>query len=86
MKSLKRLKLVQGSLKSLDGIENLKNLETLHIYGTRNLTDLSALLKSSSIQNLIFKSYTKNTDWDFLAEMKQLKFISLNEAKSIEFF
>ena len=86
MTSLKRLKIVQGSLKSLKGIENLKNLETLRIYGLRNLTDLSALLQSSSIQNLIFESYTKNTNWDFLSQMKQLKFISLNEANSIEFF
>lgn len=85
MKSLKRLKIVQGSLKSLDGIENLENLETLHVHSLRNLTSLDALLKSPSIKNLIFESYTKTTDWGFLSEMKQLRQLNLTEATSVEF-
>lgn len=85
MKSLKRLKIVQGSLQSLDGIENLKNLETLHIHSLRSLTSLEALLKSPSLKNLIFESYTKTTDWSFLSEMKQLRQLNLTEAISIEF-
>ncbi len=85
MKSLKRLKIVQGSIKSLEGIEKLKNLETLHIYDTRRLTSLDSLLKSSSIKNLIIEAYSKITDWDFLSEMKQLRQLNLTTASSLKF-
>lgn len=86
LKSLKRLSLLQGSVKSLNGIEHLKHLETLEIYSVRNLTDLTALLNAPHIENLIIKAYSKVTDWNFLSGMKQLKFLYLEKADSIEFF
>ena len=85
MKSLKRLKITQGSLNSLKGIENLKNLETLHIYDLKKLISLDSLLKSSSIKNLIFESYTKTFDWDFLSKMKQLRQLNLTTSSSLKF-
>ncbi len=85
MKSLKRLKITQGSLSSLKGIEKLKNLETLHIYDLKKLTSLDSLLESPSIKNLIFESYTKTTDWDFLSKMKQLRQLNLSTSTSLKF-
>lgn len=85
MQSVKRLTLVQSSIKSLRGIEQLSHLETLHIQSARNLTDLTPLLKSPCIENLIFDAYTKVIDWDFLADIKQLKQLNVKEAQSIQF-
>ena len=86
MKSLKRLNLEKGTLKSVDGIENLSNLETLIINDLRQLNDLRALEKASSLENIIFRPYKKIQDWDFLLKLPTLKLIALDKAKSIEFF
>lgn len=85
MTSLKRLCLAQSSLKTLDGIEDIPNLETVIVAGARNLTDLSALVKSHSLRNILFESYSKVKNWDFLVNMPQLKYLSLQEADSAEF-
>jgi len=83
--SLKRLKIVRSKLTSLDGIENIKNLETIHIYGAPKLTDLTSLIKSKSIKNIVFESYKKITDWSFLASMTQLRQINLDITNSFDF-
>lgn len=86
MKYLKRLNLEKGSLKSLNGIENLINLETLIINDLRYLTGLKALEKASSLENIIFRPYKKVEDWEFLLNLPKLKLIALDKAESISFF
>jgi hypothetical protein len=85
MKSLRRLCLVQSSLKTLDGIEDIPNLETVYVVQAKNLTDLSALLKAKKVRNVLFESYSKVTNWDFLVGMPQLEHLNLHEVDNIEF-
>jgi len=83
MKSLKRLKIVQGSLKSLDGIENLKNLETLHIHSLMkqlrqlNLTEATSVEFTKNLPNLIFcrcdKIHDKNREPESIIEQRYKK-------------
>lgn len=83
--NLKRLHLQKGSLKSLKGIGDLPNLETLYVDDLRYLTDVSNLVDAKSLENIRFIPFKKVTDWDFLATMPQLKLIGLDVAESVGF-
>jgi hypothetical protein len=85
MKSLRRLCLVGGEVGSLDGIESLGKLETLHVVGTKKLASFGALARSKTIHAVAVGSYKKITDWSFLATMKQLEFLSFDVADSVAF-
>jgi len=85
LRSLKRLSIFGGSIESLDGIENLKNLEALTIFNTNSLISLDALLKSTSIMSLEFDRYSNITDWSFLKEMTQLRWLRVGVADSLNF-
>lgn len=83
--SLKRLHLQRISIKSLKGIGDLPNLETLYVDDLRYLTDVSNLVDAKSLENIRFIPFKKVTDWDFLATMPQLKLIGLDVAESVGF-
>ncbi len=85
MTGLRRLVLGDGKMQSLDGIERLPNLETLHICKASKLVDLTAILKSKTLKNVMFEMYKKTIDWDFLKKKKDLAAISVDTAKSVEF-
>lgn len=83
--SLKRLHLQRISIKSLKGIGDLPNLETLYVDDLRYLTDVSNLVDAKSLENIRFIPFKKVTDWDFLVNMPQLKLIGLDVAESVSF-
>lgn len=83
--SLKRLHLQRISIKSLKGIGDLPNLETLYVDDLRYLTDVSNLVDAKSLENIRFIPFKKVTDWDFLVNMPQLKLIGLDVAESVGF-
>lgn len=85
LKSLKRLHLKRISIKSLNGIGNLTNLETLYVDDLRYLTDVSNLVDNKTLENIRFILFKKVTDWEFLVNMPQLKLIGLDVADSIGF-
>ncbi len=85
MKSLKRLCLVGGSIKSLKGIEALPALETLMLYKTQQLLSVEALLNCETLTALHCEAYRKITDWSLLAAKKNLEFLSFQEVQSAEF-
>ncbi len=85
MKSLTRLSLFGGSIKSLDGIENLTNLEALTIFNTRSLTSIEALAKSTSIVSVEVERHKKITDWRCLKDMEQLRWLNVPVADDLTF-
>lgn len=85
MKSLKRLSIFGGSIKSLDGIEKLKNLEALTILNTRSLNSIEALAKSTSIVSIEVERHRKITDWSILKDMQQLRFLKVAVVDDLTF-
>jgi hypothetical protein len=83
--NLRRLKVFGGKVKSLDGLELLPNLETVHISAASKLLDVDAVLKSKSIKNIMFEKYKKITNWEFLKNKKDFRSIALDTAESIDF-
>jgi len=82
---LKRLCVSQRTLKSLHGISQLSNLETLHIVATKNLVDVADRLNAPKLKNIMFEKYRKIANWDFLANKKDWQVIWLEQAGSIDF-
>jgi Leucine-rich repeat (LRR) protein len=85
MKALRRLVLVGGSIKSLDGIENLPNLEILHVVKTQQLLSLDTLTKTKRLRCLVFEAYKKVKKMDFLSSMKTLTWLGFDEVESVRF-
>jgi hypothetical protein len=85
MKSLRRLTLVGGSIKSLDGIEKLPNLEILHIVKTQQLLLLEPLTKTKQLRCIVFEAYKKVTNLAFLSSVKSLTWLSVQEADNVQF-
>lgn len=82
---LVRLKLIKGKMKSLRGIEQLPNLETLCISTAAKLTDVQPLLAAPKLVNVLFESYKKVTDWSFFGTKPTWNAISLGLADSLDF-
>ena len=85
LKNVRRLCLVEGRVKSLDGIEYFSCLEAVHIVACSKLQNALAILKSKSIVHIMFEKFRKILDWSFLSQKKNLKTIWLEAADSVEF-
>ncbi|GKT27040.1 hypothetical protein [Acidovorax sp. SUPP3334] len=83
---LERLRLDDhGKMASLDGLEKLPKLKTLHVASPIKLKNVDAIIRSSSIENIMFEDYKKIKDWEFLAAKKEFRCISLDTANSVDF-
>ncbi len=82
---LKRLRLLRGSIGSLNGIEAMPSLDTLFTYGAQKLLDLQAVIQSKSLVNLMFEASKKITNWDFLSGMPALQWLNVEVADSVGF-
>jgi hypothetical protein len=82
---LKRLRLLRGSIASLNGIEALPNLDTLFTYSTQKLLDVQALSRSASLRNLMYEACKKITNWDFLTAMPELRWLNFEVIDSVQF-
>ena len=82
---LVRLKIIQGKMKSLQGVQSLPNLQTLFIATAAKLDDLQPILCAPKLVNLMFEGYRKVTDWSFLEKKPALQAISLGLADSVNF-
>lgn len=84
--SLERLRLDdRGKMVSLDGVEKLPKLKTLHLANPIKLNNVDAIIHSPSIENIMFEDYKKIKDWEFLTAKKYFRCISLDTANSIDF-
>jgi Leucine-rich repeat (LRR) protein len=88
-KGLKKLNFVSCNFKSLDGIENLPNLQTLRISYNRKLSNISALEGvRESLTRLTFGACPKITDFSVLSSLSGLEALTLegsNSLPSVEF-
>ncbi len=80
-----RLKIVQGKMKSLDGLESLPKLQTLFISTAGKLTDLGAIIRAPHLQNIMFEQYRKVVDWSFLSKNQNLRHLALDTVESVDF-
>jgi hypothetical protein len=85
MTGLKRLRLLRGSIASLNGIEALPHLDTLFTYSTQKLMDVRALTRSMSLRNLMYEACKKITNWDFLIAMPELRWLNFEVIDSVQF-
>jgi hypothetical protein len=84
--NLRRLRLTNGKMKSLDGLESLPQLETLFIAANASkLTDVNAIIRSKNLKNIMFESLRKIQQWDFLKSKNDLQCICLDTAESVDF-
>jgi len=84
-KKLKRLQLIGGRLDALEGLEELQSLETLMVDGIKKLVSVDAILRSPTLANISFHNFRTITDWELLAQMKQLENLSFDTIDSIGF-
>lgn len=85
LKNLKRLRLTDGKMKSLNGVELLSQLETLFVAANASkLVNVNAIIRSKSLKNIMFENLKKIQKWDFLKEKSDLECISLDTAESVE--
>lgn len=85
LKNIKRLKIVRGRMKNLDGLDEFLNLETLIIVKAPKLADVDGLMRAPKLQNIEFVQYSKINDWSFLSRMFNLKRAALDVVDSIDF-
>ncbi len=82
---MQRLRLLRGSIGSLNGIESLLQLDTLFTYSTQKLLDIVAVTRSASLRNLMFEACKKITSWEFLTTMPELRWLNVEVASSVKF-
>lgn len=82
---LKRLEIVSGGMKNLNGLECLTKLETLIVNDAPRLINVGALLAWTSIVNIKFRNVRKISDFSFLQEKKNLRCLSFSAAESASF-
>ena len=81
--SLKQLVMSQCSVKSLNGLEEYPDLQSLHLYYLRSLADISALVAvGSSLRALTIQNCPKVTDFSCLYELSNLEHLML-EGKNV---
>lgn len=73
LKSLKKLKFVDGRMYSADFIEDLGKLECLQIYLCKNLSSLNAISKLKNLEEICFEYCGKISSIEPISEIKNLK-------------
>lgn len=90
LKSLQYLDLRQGTITSLEGIENFKDINTVHLYGLTKLEDIAPLTKAKqSLKYLIIDTCKKikevSTVMPQLENIEILGLSNIGELSDIEF-
>ena len=80
---MKHLDITSSSIETIDGIENLKNLETIEIHYNSKLSDLSILAECKSLKKIKLSNLSKVISLNFLANCISLEFISISDCKNI---
>ncbi len=83
-RSLKSLGFMNTGIKSVDGIEELKDLQLLDLDHERALSDMSSLFEvSQNLKVLSIECCPKIRDFSFLEKMRNLEFLTLNGSNKI---
>jgi hypothetical protein len=78
MRSLKGLNIKWSSIKSLEPIEGLQNIEHLHLGLSTNIYDLKSLKSLKNLITLETENLKKVKDWDVVGELDNLKGLGIN--------
>jgi len=84
-RSLLRLCISEGGIKTLNGLSKIENLETLHVVAAKYLSNVDDLILAKNLKNIMFEKYKKITNWDFLAKKNNWNTIWIEVAESIDF-
>lgn len=76
-KQLKRLEIKWGDYKNISAIENLTNIELLHIGSGARVESIEPLSKLKNIVALSVENFQKITNYDDLARLKTLESLSI---------
>src|SRR5207245_2121956 len=75
--NLTRLRIKTGSVKTLDGLEQLTVLDTILIANCRRLTSITSINGLPNLRTLEFESCRKIADFPVLADLPSLEVIRL---------
>lgn len=81
--SLTELQLVQGNLRSVDGIQGLRSLRTLDLSYLPQLTDIGPLTQLVSLRELELQRCKRAVDTAVLASLKGLRKLKLFDVESV---
>ncbi|MBD2814526.1 hypothetical protein ID850_07045 [Xenorhabdus sp. Flor] len=81
---LERLTLMTSRIKSLEGIDHLKNITYLSLANLRGLTSLDGIEHLSKLENLDIDTCRKITHINQLEELENLKEVFINNCNEIE--
>lgn len=81
MSTLEFFRIANGSVKSLDGLQNNKNLKELWLGACRSLTSISAINGFNELEMIFIDGCSKITDYDQLTELKGLKRLRIVDSK-----
>lgn len=84
LEELESLHLVQGSVRSLTGIEHLKNLRTIYLERLTKLEDLEGLEHCSSVSYLLIDVCKKIGSLETLGGLKSLEHLFVSNCGEIE--
>lgn len=78
------LQLMEGKIKTLDGIERSRRMQCLYLYYNRSLQNISALEKvKNSLRALRIENCPKIEDFSVLAELENLELLELSGSGSL---
>ncbi|MBL4746585.1 MAG: hypothetical protein JKY08_09495 [Flavobacteriaceae bacterium] len=84
LNNLKFLSTHSGSLKSLEGIQNFKNLIALDIIAHRSLTDISQIKAQKNLKYLKIDYCWKMQDFSPIGELQKLEILNIEDCKKLE--
>ena len=78
MKNLKGLNIKWSSIKSLEGIEKLENIEHLNLGLSTSITDLKPIPRLKSLITLESENLKKVKNWDLIGELPNLEGLGIS--------
>ncbi len=82
--SIKTFRTIGGKLKSLEGIQQLKDLEAVEISAHRGLTDISQIAHLQKLKFLEINTCWKMADFSAIGALKNLEALSIIDCKNLE--
>jgi len=80
---LKYLRIHNGSLKNLNGIENFKHLEKLELIYLRSLNDISEISTLNNIKKIELDSLYKLSDFSPMGQIEKLEDLEIIDCKKL---
>jgi hypothetical protein len=81
--SLQKISIKTGSIKSLDGLENMHSLRLLEIGNCRYLTSIATINGLVSLRKLVIEACSKIGDYNSLINLPNLESLTLRNCNSI---